>query len=442
MDVRIFLLLGLLAIPTPFASTNTNPANPIKHIIVIMQENHTFDNYFGTYPGVNGLPPSIALPLLPGDAPTVKPFHIPNYTIPKDMSHSDNIAREAYNGGKNDGFVYAEKSNYTMGYYDHRDIAYYWDYASQFALSDNYFTSFMGPSFPNHIYLLAGQSGNVTSNVYNETLKFPSVVDELRAAHISWRYYAGGAAVVNGWNPLPIFQTAIANRSILRDVTLPFAFPTDLSNHTLPSVVWLMPPDQLRSEHPPHDPRIGETYIVDLINKIMRSSYWSSTAIFLTWDDYGGWYDHVPPPQVDQHGFGFRVPLLIISPYARQGYVDHTVASHDSILRFIETTFDLPTLTNRDATAYNLLGSFDFTKGQRPPLVLPGPFIPEHYPLTYTNGSLFTGGGPQPPENVGTMIKDYLLASLLVGVFVILIIVGWVARRRFESDSADDRQAS
>ena len=437
MDARIFLLLGLLVIPTPMASTNILPVNPIKHIIVIMQENHTFDNYFGTYPGVNGLPHSTALPLFPGGLATVKPFHIPNYTIPNDMSHSDNAGREAYNSGKNDGFVYAESSNYTLGYYDHRDLPYYWDYASQFALADNYFTSFMGPSFPNHIYLLAGQSGNVTRNVYNETLRFPSIIDELQAAHISWRYYAGGAAAANGWNPIPILQATIANKSILHNVIVPSLFPTELINHTLPSVVWLMPPDQLRSEHPPYDPRIGEHYVVDLINQVMLSNYWNSTAIFLTWDDYGGWYDHVPPPQVDQHGFGFRVPLLMISPFAKQGYIDHAVASHDSILKFIETTFDLPAMTHRDANAYNLLGSFDFTQARRPALVLPGPFVPEHYPLTYTNGVLFSGGGPPPSEGVGTILKDYLLASMLVGIFLILIIVGWVIpRRRTEGNSA------
>jgi phospholipase C len=343
------------------------------------------------------------------------------------MSHADTVGRDAYDGGKNDGFVYAEKSNYTLGYYDQRDIPYYWDYASQFALADNYFTSFMGPSFPNHLYLIAAQSGDITRNIYNETLMFPSIVDELQAAHLSWKYYAGGAGAPNGWNPLPIFRSVIQNRTMRRNIDDPAAFSIDLKNRNLGSVVWLMPPDQAMSEHPPRDPRIGEHYAVGLINEIMQSPYWNSTAIFLTWDDYGGWYDHVAPPQVDKYGYGFRVPLLIISPYARHGYVDHTVASHESILKFIEVTFGLPSLTARDANAYDLMNSFDFTQQARTPLVLPGVFMADHYPLTYLDGIVLDGGNPS-PRVIASPVADYLLTFALVGAGALLI-----ALRRKES---------
>src|SRR5207249_9694384 len=120
---------------------------------------------------------------------------------------------------------------------------------------------------------------------------------------------------------------------------------------------------------------------VSIVNSIMKSDYWNSTAIFLVWDDWGGWYDHVPPPQVDKFGYGFRVPLLVISPYAKLGFIDHTLNDHTSILKFIETVFDLSPLTQRDASANNLTEAFDFSQSAREPLILPGKYVPNHYPL-------------------------------------------------------------
>jgi phospholipase C len=163
-------------------------------------------------------------------------------------------------------------------------------------------------------------------------------------------------------------------------------FLSDVANGTLASVVWVTAED-FQSEHPPADIAVGEHYITNLINGIMESKYWDSTAIFLTWDDYGGWYDHVPPPQLDSFGFGFRVPCLIVSPYAKEGFVDHTFSEHSSILKFIETVYTLPSLTDRDAAASSLLEAFDFSKQPRSLLVLPGPYVPDSYPLVLKNPS-------------------------------------------------------
>jgi phospholipase C len=254
-----------------------------------------------------------------------------------------------------DNFLAAEGSKQTFGYYDQRDIPYYWSLAKQYTLFDNYFTSVMGPSLPNHLYLVAGQSGNRTTNLPYPTLHARSIIDELEQSRISWGYYAPGW--LNNENGLPLFASIGKNGTRLNHILNQGAFFDDLRNSRLPQVSWIMPDDDL-SEHPPYDISRGEEWVKSVIKAVQSSSYWSSTAIFLTWDDYGGWYDHVAPPQVDQYGYGFRVPLLLISPAARHGYIDHSVSDHTSILRFVETIFNLSPLTSRDAHAYNLWNAF------------------------------------------------------------------------------------
>jgi phospholipase C len=165
-------------------------------------------------------------------------------------------------------------------------------------------------------------------------------------------------------------------------------FLTDIANHSLPSVSWIMPASDEASEHPPYNITTGELDVVSTINAVMSSEYWNSTAIFVTWDDYGGWYDHVTPPQVDQYGYGFRVPCLIISPYAKQGFIDNTQGDFTSILKFVETVFSLQPLTARDASANSLMEAFDFSQAPRQSLVLPGPYLPDHYPLTLASTTL------------------------------------------------------
>jgi len=362
------------------------PSGPsaIKHIVVIVEENHTFDNYFGTFPGANGIAaatpqPSTAAP----NAQLVEPFMVDSTTIPHDLSHTWSSAHQAYDGGKMDGFVIASNSNLSMGYFDPLLVQSYWDYASQFVLLDNFFTSVMGPSLPNHLYLIAGQSGGLTSNasagvldfnsssVYNNTFYFKTIMDELDANLVSWKYYAGSYSSLNNWNPLPAFASFQGNQTRLRNLAPPQQFLTDVADHNLASVVWIMPGTDQSSEHPPYDISIGEKNTVSIINALMASEYWNSTAVFLTWDDWGGWYDHVQPPQVDQFGYGFRVPCLIISPYARQGYIDHTQGDFTSILKFIESVHSLQPLAARDSSASNLMEAFDFSQSPRQALPLP-----------------------------------------------------------------------
>lgn len=441
-----FVASLLIISALPHSASAATPSTPIKHVIVILQENHTFDNYFGTYPGVNGLYDVGAMPDKPGGAPAVKPYLFASAVLQANLNNSWTAAHDAYDNGSMNGFIAAQNgSDVAMGYYDYHLIPYYWDYAAQYVLFDDFFSSVMGPSLPNHLYLIAGQSGGLvvdsrsgvfnfnSSTVRSDDFEFKSVINELVAAHVSWRYYAGDSGFLNNWNPLPAFPYVENNDSLMQNIFETGQFINDLKNGSLPSVSWVMPDSDLVSEEPPANVTQGEQTVVTEINAVMKSQYWNSTAIFLTWDDWGGFYDSVPPPQVDHYGYGFRVPLIVISPYARQGYVDNTQGDFTSILKFIEADFGLPSLTSRDAHANDLYGAFDFSQTPRAPLVLPGPFVPNHYPLTYPNGTVF---GPLPQGLPGKPLSqpsnnNYEYAGILIVVAAVVVVAGvTVAIRR------------
>ena len=426
-SLLLFSPLSVVALPLPSSSL------PIQHIFIIVQENHTFDNYFGTYPGANGIQGAVPQKD-PSTNAMVKPFEIFKPVLPKDLCHEASCASAEFDSGKMDGFIATAKSNLTMGYFNPGLIPYYWDYASQYVLMDNYFSAVLGPSLPDHIYLLAPTSGGIMNNTGgNSTWSFPTIADELDAAHISWAYYAGGHSAANGWNPLPSSKTYLANHKGLTNLYEASSFVGNVSkDETFPSVTWLMPQSEQLSEHPPENITAGQMAVVADVNAIMKSPFWKSSAIVITWDDYGGWYDHVAPPQVDKYGFGFRVPALIISPFAKHGFVDHTLSSHSSTLKFIETVFNLPALGARDTNASNLLDAFNFAQQPRHTLILPGAFLPNHYPLKFPNGSVL---GPAPQGQAGQMVTssgsvvDYLLsAALVVGASAVVVLFAGVSR--------------
>lgn len=341
------LLLLLLVLPgalpafsTPVYSTTT--LGPIQHVVILFQENHTFDNYFGTFPGANGIR---------NDPSSVQPYHIT--TAIHDLCHSTQCARDDYNGGKMDGFLQTEGSKQTFGYYDARDIPYYWSLAKNYTLFDNYFTSAFGPSLPNHFYLVAAQAPGVADSFSHQaTLKIRSVVDTLDATKVSWGYYS--PYIVGNENALGLISSVRSNATRMANLKDTSLFLTDLKAGNMPAVSWVLAGDP-ENEHPPFDIGVGELYTKSIISAIQTSPYWSSTVILLTWDDFGGWYDHVAPPQLDKSGLGFRVPLLMISPFAKQGYVDHTLSDHVSLLKFVERAFGVPALTERDAMASDLM---------------------------------------------------------------------------------------
>ena len=435
--------------------------SPIQHLIFIVQENHSFDNYFGTYPGANGLSLDTAIPINPnqtdlgyvhpfhlnvaqpimiwGDelppgvadpddlqqVSSSAPFHLDNESIGRDLSHAWLVAHEAYDNGKMDGFVAAEGSVLTLGYYDRSDIPYYWDYADHYVLDDNFFSSLMGPSFPNHLYIASGTNGPISNlpplcfqtscrwilnghvvgnpppsfNWQGVSLDWATLAQEMSDANVPWAWYDGQLRPTrpNIWDVLPLF-TYFQNHPDQLDehVKNTQDFVTSIQAGRLPAVSWIIPgswvpptyPAQCRaldvgygmgsaspSEHPPARSDCGMDYVAYLVNQVMQSQYWQSSAIVITWDDYGGFYDHVPPPQVDAFGEGFRVPTIVISPWAKHGYIDHTQYEFASLLRLAEDNFNLPQLGTRDMQANDMMNSFDFGAAPQPPLIEPAEFI-------------------------------------------------------------------
>jgi phospholipase C len=375
----------------------------IKHVIWIIQENHSFDNYFGTFPNADGLVPTIKLPTRPGGKPSVKPFHMPKGQPLIDLEHSWESAHACYDNGRMDGFVWAEGTPYTMGYYDSTDIPNYWRYAETYTLCDRYFSSEMSGSSPNHVFTVAAQSGIVNNVGSLESLKkvmddddgfnFISIVKRFIGKGISWKYYVEtqpappDSEEVNShlsnlaypnpktftlWNPMPGFKEVRDNPEIMKHLVSQNDFYNDLKQGTLPQVSWLIP-DFQDSEHPPEPLKQGMWYVTRLINAVMKSPYWKSSVIFLCWDDYGGFYDHVPPPEVDAYGYGPRVPMIVISPYAKQGYISHETYDLTSVLKFIEDRWQLKNLTTRDHHANDMVDCFDFNQTPASSLVIQVP---------------------------------------------------------------------
>jgi phospholipase C len=417
----------------------------IRHVVVIMQENRSFDSYFGTFPGADGIPKNVCVPD-PLRGGCDHPYHDAkdrNSGGPHD--HIDAIRDIA--GGTMSGFVQraevgrshfcrvhidspqcslAPRKPDVMGYKDGRDIPNYWAYARDFVLQDHLFQPDPSWSLPSHLYLVSGWSakcsrrgdpsscttavqgpGSPPGEAENTTGAIPDyawtdLTYLLHRDHVSWAYYVfkgqqpdcadnamlckavGQDARTPGiWNPLPWFETVRQDRQ--GENVEPFNdFLTAARTGTLPSVSWLTPAQSV-SEHPPGRVSRGQAYVTSVVNAVMRSKDWSSTAIFLSWDDWGGFYDHVRPPQVDKFGYGLRVPGIVISPYAKRGYIDHQVLSFDAYLKFIEDDFlhgarldprtdgrpdPRPDVRENAPILGNLANDFDFTQKPRAPLLL------------------------------------------------------------------------
>jgi len=346
--------------PGPDAEHQVGPG--ITHVLILMQENHSFDNYFGTFPGADGFPPGLV-------TEGVAPFHL-EQAVTANPPHSAAAARAATNGGRMDRFVHVAGGPLPLGYYDDRDIPNYWEYARRFALADRFFSSFAGPTLPNHLFVVAGQSPGVTRNVGRPpsgAFRFTSLPDALERAGVSWKCYVGQRDPLEfgPLNPLAGFPSL---RSPPGRLAMTSALFADLRNGSLPSVAWIFPSGE-ESEHPLTDPRVGMWYVTAIANALMKSSAWMHTVLVVTWDEYGGFYDHVPPPTRDGVPLGPRVPALVLSPYARAGFVDHTTYDFTSILRLVEERFHVPPLGKRDLEAASLAGMLSESPDTRPLLV-------------------------------------------------------------------------
>jgi phospholipase C len=353
-------------------------STPITHVIVIMEENHTFDNLFGTFPGANG----VTLPQAPN--PTSG-----------DIDHEGPATLAAIDGGKMDEFNVRGEVQYTQS-----DIPTYWAYAKQFGLGDNFFSSEAEASTANHIGMFAGQTGGIDSvpdagctappNSINhnrsstgqeywaypcyDISSLPTLMD---AASVSWKYYSS----IGIWDA-PLYLHSYFNSP--NNIKNSAQFLSDVHSGNLASVTFLMPPENDPSDHPPAHIQIAQNWVSSQINAVMQSQYWSSTAIFLTWDDWGGFYDHVVPPTLDSDGLGLRAPLIVISPYAKSGYIGHNLGEFASFDKFIEEDFNLGNLGQRDSLPQvdDLMDFFNFSQQPQPPFIVAT--LPNSSPLLYT----------------------------------------------------------
>ena len=391
------LLLTALTIPlfgmpqTSAAQSENDPNTPIEHFIVVMQQNHTFDNYFGTYPGANGLPDGVCIPISvsdPKNKQCVAPYEITNQPI-SDLSHSESIFFDQYQNGKMTGFIEAltkinQDGQLSMGRFTEKQIPFYWNLADQYVLFDNYFSSAHTGSITNRMYWVSGKPGSEFNRIPEGGFgDIPTIFDRLQERGISWKFYIKDynpdlnyrtAKELDflppqvQWVPLLSFDRFLDDPELSSRIVDLDEYYTDLENGTLPAVSYVLLLGA--TEHPISDLSLGERATRTMLHTLMQSDSWENSAFFLTYDDWGGWYDHVPPPQIDDRGYGFRVPALLVSPYARMGHIDHTLLDHTSILKFIEENWDIPSLATRDAKANNITSAFDFSMTPRPAILV------------------------------------------------------------------------
>jgi phospholipase C len=394
--IVLTLTLGQSAGLKAQAAAERPTSTPIKHFIFLMQENHSFDNYFGTYPGANGIPPGTCIPVDPFNDPDgecIEPFRIGDTDVQlDDPDHSLETNNVQYNEGKLDGFVYAlnqrnQDGRLAMGYYDDRELPYHWNIADEYVLFDNYFSSAGGGSYINHMYWVSGDPGEVGrgENQQEVLSEVVTIFDRLQENGISWKFYIqnyepdltyrtlhlypGNRASQVIWAPVLYMDRFIDDPELNQHIVNLDEYYTDLVDGTLPAVAFIAPSGP--SEHPPSSLKSGQRFIKTLIQSLMQSQYWESSAFMWSYDDWGGWYDHVSPPQVDEFGYGFRVPALLVSAYAKQGYIDSTQLDYTSSLKFIAENWGLEPLAARDAAANNISNAFDFTKPPRQARFLP-----------------------------------------------------------------------
>jgi phospholipase C len=425
--VAALVLLGLLTLFITEAPVKTfraaatsytgQPTTPIQHVVIILKENRSYDEYFGQFPNANGATQGT---MSTGQVVDMTQNPTPD-PMPNDIAHGYAEFNQAYDNGLNDAFDKERgafsKSGYNLAYSQMSQslIPNYWTYADTYGLGDNMFSNYVGTSFANNLFLVSGQSGRYDiSTKYRgvdglpkppagqslnnwwgcddpvgTTTKllgadgqtgnsFPcfnwlALPNTLTTYGVSWKEYANFGYPSNIHNSLDAIS-AVRNNSTLwaNDVGLA-NFVKDAGAGTLPAVSWVA---SNNSEHPVSTTCLGENESVNFVNAVMNGPQWSSTVIFIVWDEWGGFYDHVPPPQIDNYSYGFRVPILAISPWtkygpgAHGGSVDSTFFSHASILKFVEDNWNLPALNPNDAGANDMMDFFDFTQIPKPASIL------------------------------------------------------------------------
>jgi phospholipase C len=489
----------------PQVARADKPSTLIQHVIIIMQENRSFDNYFGTYPGANGIPVGTCVPMLPGNPGLgcIAPYHdVHDYQIagPHNAINAQNDLDDGITTENLDGFVASQNTalaiacaqnpqaihcqgssdGYTrhdvMGYHTAQEIPSYWAYAQHFVLMDGMFAGVRSWSLPAHLDMTSEwvaiclndalastcTTANTLDRTKNTTYPWVNLFQLMDVHGVSWKYYLGEGlqpdcddddmtcapenqvhAVPSIWNPAPAFTSVKAQGQAYIEAHNPpnNQLLIDLKNGTLPQVSWVVPNNTV-SEHPFVGITAGMEYVTSMVNAVMESPYWNSTAIFITWDDWGGFYDHVAPPNVDfaapgnplrdagvVQGFGLRVPALLISPWAKPGFIDHGLHSFASFATLVEDLFmdgarlDPVALGNpdsrpdiRDALTHvtfpdgtkqkiaSLIDDFDFRQKPQPELLLP----------THTPGGIYVSCRARKDDTTATCQKP-------------VVTIGWVA---------------
>jgi phospholipase C len=324
---------------------------PIEHILICCNENRTFDSYYGAAPfaGNYGIPKGFSQPSgIPGV--NIPPVAVDSPISP-DPNHDWGTIHGEWDMGKLDGFV-TSGTGAAMSYTDPSQLGYYYSLFQDFTLCVNYFCSLLGPTFPNRLYLAGATSGGqTTNNIAAGSLDWPIILDLLDAHRITWKVYnIGGACSVAGGissyycdNQFQFFKRWQLDPRVNTFVDADYY--ADLASGALPEVSFVMTND-INGEHPPYPLNAGETLQQQLIGALQDSSCWARSAYFLTYDEGGGFFEHVVPPVFDAYGAGFRVPAWVISPFAKKSHLEPTVYEHSSLLKFIERVFDLPTLAS------------------------------------------------------------------------------------------------
>ncbi|MCI4331000.1 MAG: hypothetical protein L3K19_04045 [Thermoplasmata archaeon] len=408
--------------PHPFSPSQTH----IDHVVIVMLENHAYDNYFGTYCRTtdpfcsstgHGIPYGTCVPYDPTSL-SLGCLRTWNFTV-QNLStdsppHYYNNSVRAIDSGRMDGFYLAEHNGtLPFGHYNGSTIPVYWDLAEQYGLGDNFYSSELSYSLPNHWYLMAGQSPQNAQQItlhqnspksylhtyLNEANRTKTVQDLLNHSRgVTWKAY--------DW-PLPSYQVAINgpvglapgsaydNWNVLASRSESYSssynshfvdrsqFFTDVAAGKLPSISWVTPATWF-SDHPSSNITNGEGFVSQLVDAVENSTSWAHTAIFVSWDDYGGFYDHMAPPRLDSLGLSIRVPLLVISPYSKENYVSHKLGYFESLLHYVEWQFQLGCLTPRDCKAPLPFDFFNFNQTARKPMFFS---LADRYPMKLqTNG--------------------------------------------------------
>ena len=368
------------------APAATEPTTPIEHFVYMLQGDRSFDNYFGTYPGAEGIPPGTCQKrvVTGSDEDCVEPFPLHGTNI-QALGAGNVELDNQYDEGRMDGFVAAYQNQGrdgrpVMGYYDQQDLPTYWGLANRYVLFDHFFSSTRSGERVNRSYWVSGSPPptGAPKAVAADYAKHLTIFDRLQAAGVDWKFY------VQGYDPKQTYRTSSRTTPTTQPVRVPLLnyprfidnpalssrivdlsqYYRDLDSGKLPAVAYIA--SNGPSERSTRSIASGQQLVTNLVGSLMVSSAWKSSAFLLSYDGSGGWFDHVKPPQVDSQGYGMRVPALLVSPYARPGHINSDVLDYTSALAFLERNWKLAPVASRDAAANSIRSAFDFEAGPRP----------------------------------------------------------------------------